>query len=45
MVKLLFSSYYKTLADKGLAEQRDFDTIDNAPEEERGITINTSHVE
>jgi len=28
------------------AEVRDFDTIDNAPEEkERGITINTSHVE
>jgi elongation factor Tu len=35
-----------TLADLGLAEQRDFDSIDNAPEEkERGITINTSHVE
>ena len=34
------------LADKGLSELRDFDTIDNAPEEkERGITINTSHVE
>jgi len=34
------------LAGKGLAETRDFDTIDNAPEEkERGITINTSHVE
>ena len=34
------------LAGEGLAEQRDFDTIDNAPEEkERGITINTSHVE
>jgi elongation factor Tu len=34
------------LADKGLAEQRSFDSIDNAPEEkERGITINTSHVE
>ena len=34
------------MADQGLAEQRDFDTIDNAPEEkERGITINTSHVE
>ena len=29
-----------------MAEVRDFDTIDNAPEEkERGITINTSHVE
>merc|ERR1711939_742282 len=34
------------LADAGLSEKRDFDTIDNAPEEkERGITINTSHVE
>ena len=34
------------LAKKGGAEVRDFDTIDNAPEEkERGITINTSHVE
>jgi elongation factor Tu len=34
------------LANKGLAEMRDFASIDNAPEEkERGITINTSHVE
>jgi elongation factor Tu len=34
------------LAEAGLSEKRDFDTIDNAPEEkERGITINTSHVE
>jgi len=34
------------LAKAGGAEVRDFDTIDNAPEEkERGITINTSHVE
>ncbi len=34
------------LAKKGLSEVRDFDSIDNAPEEkERGITINTSHVE
>jgi len=34
------------LAKQGFAELRDFDTIDNAPEEkERGITINTSHVE
>ena len=34
------------LAKKGFAEDRAFDTIDNAPEEkERGITINTSHVE
>ena len=34
------------LAEKGLSEVRDFSSIDNAPEEkERGITINTSHVE
>jgi len=34
------------LASKGLCEIRDFSSIDNAPEEkERGITINTSHVE
>ncbi len=34
------------LASKGLASLRDFSSIDNAPEEkERGITINTSHVE
>ena len=34
------------LANQGLAEKRDFSSIDNAPEEkERGITINTSHVE
>jgi len=34
------------LADKGLSEMRSFDSIDNAPEEkERGITINTAHVE
>lgn len=34
------------LANAGLSEKRDFDSIDNAPEEkERGITINTSHVE
>ena len=34
------------LANAGLADKRDFDTIDNAPEEkERGITINTSHIE
>jgi len=34
------------LADKGFAEFRSFDSIDNAPEEkERGITINTAHVE
>ena len=34
------------LAKQGLSELRSFDSIDNAPEEkERGITINTSHVE
>ncbi|HCT94069.1 MAG TPA: elongation factor Tu, partial [Rikenellaceae bacterium] len=34
------------LARKGLSEIRSFDSIDNAPEEkERGITINTAHVE
>jgi elongation factor Tu len=34
------------LHKKGLSEIRDFDSIDNAPEEkERGITINTAHVE
>jgi|TARA_B110000438_G_scaffold296360_1_gene340937 elongation factor Tu len=34
------------LSGKGLAEARDFSSIDNAPEEkERGITINTSHIE
>jgi elongation factor Tu len=34
------------LAKKGLSEVKDFDQIDNAPEEkERGITINTAHVE
>jgi len=42
----LTAAITKTLAEKGLADVRDFDTIDNAPEEkERGITINTSHVE
>jgi elongation factor Tu len=34
------------LQDKGLADFRSFDSIDNAPEEkERGITINTAHIE
>lgn len=34
------------LADSGLAEKTDYDSIDAAPEEkERGITINTAHVE
>ncbi|OJJ21412.1 translation elongation factor Tu [marine bacterium AO1-C] len=42
----LTAAITKVLAEKGNAEIRDFDTIDNAPEEkERGITINTSHVE
>jgi len=42
----LTAAITRVLADKGFAEMRDFDTIDNAPEEkERGITINTSHVE
>ena len=42
----LTAAITKVLADKGLAEQREFDQIDNAPEEkERGITINTAHVE
>ena len=36
----------KVLADKGLAERVDFANIDQAPEErERGITINTAHIE
>jgi len=42
----LTAAITKVLADQGLAETRDFSSIDNAPEEkERGITINTSHVE
>jgi elongation factor Tu len=42
----LTAAITKVLAAKGLAEVRDFSSIDNAPEEkERGITINTSHVE
>ena len=36
----------KVLSEKGLAEKVDFDNIDKAPEErERGITINTAHIE
>ena len=36
----------KVLSDRGLAEKVDFDKIDVAPEErERGITINTAHIE
>jgi elongation factor Tu len=42
----LTAAITKVLAEKGLAQMRDFSSIDNAPEEkERGITINTSHVE
>ena len=42
----LTAAITKVLADKGLSEIKDFDQIDNAPEEkERGITINTAHVE
>ncbi len=42
----LTAAITKVLAGKGLAAIRDFSSIDNAPEEkERGITINTSHVE
>jgi elongation factor Tu len=42
----LTAAITKVLSEKGLAEKKDFSQIDNAPEErERGITINTSHVE
>ncbi len=42
----LTAAITKVQADKGLAEKRAFDQIDNAPEEKaRGITIATSHVE
>lgn len=42
----LTAAISSVLANKGLAEQKDFSSIDNAPEEkERGITINTSHIE
>ena len=42
----LTAAITKILAEKGLSEFRDFESIDNAPEEkERGITINTAHVE
>ncbi len=42
----LTAAITKVLAEKGLSEMKDFDQIDNAPEEkERGITINTAHVE
>ncbi|MBP6512056.1 MAG: elongation factor Tu [Bacteroidia bacterium] len=42
----LTAAITNVLAQSGLAEKRDFSSIDNAPEEkERGITINTAHVE
>jgi elongation factor Tu len=42
----LTAAITKVLAKKGFGEIRDFDSIDNAPEEkERGITINSAHVE
>ena len=42
----LTAAITKVLSDSGLSEARSFDSIDAAPEEkERGITINTSHVE
>ena len=42
----LTAAITKVMADKGYSEARSFDQIDNAPEEkERGITINSSHVE
>ena len=42
----LTAAITKVLAAKGLSEIKSFDQIDNAPEEkERGITINTAHVE
>jgi elongation factor Tu len=42
----LTAAISSVLSKKGLAEIKDFSSIDNAPEEkERGITINTSHIE
>ncbi len=42
----LTSAITSVLAEQGLAQKKDYDSIDNAPEEkERGITINTAHVE
>ncbi|MBL7138067.1 MAG: elongation factor Tu [Bacteroidales bacterium] len=42
----LTAAITQVLAEKGLSEIRTFDSIDNAPEEkERGITINTAHIE
>jgi elongation factor Tu len=42
----LTSAITSVLSEQGLAQKKDYDSIDNAPEEkERGITINTAHVE
>jgi len=42
----LTAAITKVLSDAGYCQAKSFDQIDNAPEEkERGITINTSHVE
>ena len=42
----LTAAITSVLANAGLSEKREYDSIDNAPEEkERGITINTAHVE
>jgi elongation factor Tu len=42
----LTAAITSVLAGKGLAQKKDYDSIDAAPEEkERGITINTAHVE
>ncbi|MBQ2422114.1 MAG: GTP-binding protein, partial [Flavobacteriales bacterium] len=42
----LTAAITKVLSEKGLSEAKDFSSIDSAPEEkERGITINTAHVE
>ncbi|AYZ13872.1 elongation factor Tu [Chryseobacterium arthrosphaerae] len=42
----LTAAISSVLANKGLAEKKDFSSIDSAPEEkERGITINTAHIE
>jgi elongation factor Tu len=47
MVKLLLTAAITDiLSKKGLAQAKKYDEIDGAPEEkERGITINTAHVE
>jgi len=42
----LTAAISRVLSDKGLAAKQDFDQIDNAQEKkERGITINTAHIE